>query len=86
MLNFPNESRSYDGTRQCVRFWGHDGALEVSFFVEEAALLRIAPEMRHSETAALQTFDANRDRILKVARTAYTRRRNGAYGLIASDF
>jgi hypothetical protein len=86
MLNFPNESRSYDATRHCVRFWGHDGALEVSFFVEEAALLRIAPEMRHNEIAVLQSFDANRDRILKAARAIYSRRRKGAYALTASDF
>ncbi len=49
MLNFPNISRSYDATRRCVRFWGHDGALEVSFFVEEAAVYRIAPETRHNQ-------------------------------------
>ena len=29
MLKFPNASRSYDPTRHCVRFWGHDGALEI---------------------------------------------------------
>jgi Protein of unknown function (DUF1488) len=86
MLNFPNETRSYDSTRSCVRFWGHDGALEVSFSVEEAALLRMAPETRHNEISVLQSFDTNRSRILKVARAAYSRRRKGNYALIASDF
>ena len=41
MLNSPNESRSYE----------HDGAFEVAFIVEEAALRLIAPEMRHNEIA-----------------------------------
>jgi len=86
MLNFPNESRSYDATRRCVRFWGHDGALEVTFFVEETALVRIAPGTRHNQDAMLQSFDDNRERILKVARKVYAGRRQGSYALIATDF
>jgi Protein of unknown function (DUF1488) len=86
MLNFPNVSRSYDATRRCVRFWGYDGALEVSFFVEEAAVFRIAPATRHNETGILEGFDGNRDTILKVARKIYSGRRQGSYALIASDF
>ena len=86
MLNFPNVSRSYDATRRCVRFWGYDGALEVSFFVEEAALFRIAPETRHNQAAVLQSFDSNRERIINVARKVYSSRRQGSYALIASDF
>ena len=40
-LNFTNQSRSYDATRQAVRFWGYDGAREVSFFVTDDALRRL---------------------------------------------
>jgi Protein of unknown function (DUF1488) len=86
MLNFPNESRSYDASRRCVRFWGHDGAIEVSFFVEEAALYQIEPGMRHNQDALLQSFDTNRERILMVARKVYSGRRQGSYALIPSDF
>jgi Protein of unknown function (DUF1488) len=86
MLNFPNASRSYDATRHCVRFWGYDGALEVSFFVEEAAVFRIAPETRHNQAAVLESFDNNRERILNVARKVYSGRRQGSYALIPSDF
>jgi Protein of unknown function (DUF1488) len=86
VLNFPNVSRSYDATRRCVRFWGYDGALEVSFFIEEAALFRIAPETRHNQDAMLQSFDSNRERIIKVARKVYSGHRQGSYALIASDF
>lgn len=86
MINFPNESRSYDATRRCVRFWGHDGALEVSFFVEETALFQIAPGTSHNQTALLQSFDNNRERILKAARKVYAGRRQGTYALISSDF
>ena len=31
-LNFPNPSRSYEPDHARVRFWGHDDAMEVSFF------------------------------------------------------
>ncbi len=86
MLNFPNASRSYDATRHSVRFWGYDGALEVSFFVEESAVFRIAPETGHNESAVLQSFDNNRERILKVARKVYSGRRQGSYALVAADF
>ena len=85
-LHFPNSSRSFDATRRSVRFWGHDGALEISFFIEEDALHRIAPATMRSEAAALKVFDGNRDRILKAAKGAYARRRQGSYCLVASDF
>ena len=85
MLNFPNESRSYDATRRCVRFWGYDGALEVSFFIEENALYGIAPGTRHNQAALLQSFDSNRARILIAARKVYVGRPQGSYALTSSD-
>jgi len=86
MLNFPNASRSYDSGRQCIRFWGHDGALEVSFFMHEAALVQIAIGTPSGETALLESFDLNRERILVAARKVYGRRRQGSYELLAADF
>ena len=86
MLSFPNESRSYDTTRHCVRFWGHDGALEVAFFVEDTALSRISPATRNSQAAMVEAFDNNRERIVDAARKAYGGRRQGSYVLTASDF
>jgi hypothetical protein len=44
-LSFPNQSRFYDATRRAVRFWGHDSAMEASFFVNADALKRIKPDM-----------------------------------------
>ena len=85
-LNFPNESRSYDATEGSVRFWGHDGALEVSFCVEERALRHIAPGTSNDEAASLRIFDANRERIFKAARQVYSGTRKGSYVLNASDF
>jgi hypothetical protein len=85
-LNFPNASRSYDPTEGFIRFWGHDGALEVLFVVEQSGLRQIAPGASNDEAAALKIFDANRERIFKAARTAYFHRRKGSYALIASDF
>ena len=62
-LRFPNESRSYDPTRRAVRFWGHDSAMEASFFVSEEALKRVQPDLRFDESGLLGAFDANRDLI-----------------------
>src|ERR1700675_3858724 len=56
-LNFPNQSRSYDRTRHCVRFWAYDEALEIPFFVEEEALCSIDPRATRSEAGFLIAFD-----------------------------
>ena len=42
-LVFPNPCRSFDESENRVRFWGYDRSIEVSFFVEAAALKRLCP-------------------------------------------
>ena len=59
-LNFPNRSRFFDSTRRAVRFWGHDTAMEASFFVTEDALKQLQPDMRFDEAGLLSAFDTNR--------------------------
>jgi hypothetical protein len=86
MLNFPNQSRFFDSTRRAVRFWGHDSAMEWSFFVTEDALRRLQPEMRRDEAGLLDAFDTNRAAIYTAAMKAYTRGRKGSYELAATDF
>ena len=85
-IDFPNRSRSYDGKCHGVRLWGHDSAREVSFLVEEDALARIDQIAPRTEDEFLVAFDANRDRIVKAARKAYSPRGSGFYALAASDF
>ena len=85
MLDFPNASRSYDATRHCIHFGGSDGAMEVSFFLDESALIGLAGPSS-SEASLLESFDQNRERILRTARKVYERRRKGSYDLFASDF
>ena len=85
-LSFPNRSRSFDATRRAVRFWGHDSAMESSFFVTEDALKRVQPDMRLDEDGLLDAFDSNRDLIHAVAATVYSRGRKGSYDLVAADF
>ena len=53
MLSFPNPSRIFDPTRRAVRFWGHDSAMEWSFFVTENALKRLQPNVERSEASLL---------------------------------
>jgi hypothetical protein len=86
VLNFPNLSRSYVPSRHAIRFWGHDGAFEVHFFVEESALRHIAPETNRDEAGLLRCFDLNRERIFVAARQAHGRRRKDTYALNSSDF
>jgi hypothetical protein len=85
-LSFPNQSRSYDATRHAVRFWGHDSAMEASFFVTDDALKRIKPDMRFDEAGLLSTFDLNRSLICAIAAKVYGRGRRGSYDLVAADF
>lgn len=85
-LNFPNLSRSYDARRQAVCFWGYDSALEITFFVEAAALCKLQRQNGDLETGCLQSFDGARERIFAAARRVYVRTRPGPYLLAAKDF
>ncbi|MFB9269264.1 DUF1488 domain-containing protein [Bradyrhizobium erythrophlei] len=86
MIEFPNHSRSYDRTRDAVRFWGHDSAIEASFFIDEGALRRIQPDARPDESGLLNAFDSNRDRICAAAAKVYVGGSRGSYDLIAANF
>lgn len=86
MLNFPNRSRVFDPTRRAVRFWGHDSAMEWSFFVTEDALKRLQPNAERDEESLLVAFDAHRVAIYAAAVKAFTRERKGSYELAAKDF
>jgi hypothetical protein len=85
-LIFPNLSRSFDCTRDAVRFWGYDSAIECSFFVTRAALTRLEPNLHADEISLLGTFDTHRSLICQTARKVYARGRRGSYDLDATDF
>ncbi len=86
MINFPNASRSYDSTRNAVRFWGHDRSMETSFFISADALRRLNPTAA-DEAGLLDTFDRNRPRICDAAAKIYGNgRKGGSYDLQPSDF
>jgi hypothetical protein len=85
-LSFPNQSRAYDATRRAVRFWGHDSAMETSFFVSEDALKRIQPDLCLDEDGLLSAFDVNRERIYETAAKVYERGHRGSYDLLPGDF
>ena len=86
VIEFPNHSRAYDATRHAVRFWGHDSAIEASFYVDEAALARIQPGAQLDEPGCLRAFDANRDRICAAAAKVYVRGGRGSYDLGVANF
>ena len=77
-LAFPNPSRSFDSTVNCVRFSGHDSAIEVSFFVEVTALEELNPELIQLETEILNAFDRQIGRIHDAAIEVYEKN-NGIY-------
>ncbi len=85
LLNFPNESCSYDATRHSVRFWGYDGAMEVSFFITHDALGRIQYGMIDGEVSLLAAFRAHRKQVLEMAARVYARGRRGSYEVTALD-
>ncbi len=85
-LNSTNESRSFDATRHAVRFWGYDGSQEVSFFVTEDALRKLAAEAPLTESAWFHTFDVHRSAIYRAANKVYGRGRKGSYEIGREDF
>lgn len=85
-LSFPNACRSYDNTRHAIRFWGHDSAMEASFFVTADALRSLQPSLQPDEISLLKAFDANRSRICAAAAKVFARGKKGSYDLLASDF
>ncbi len=80
-LNFPNESRSFDETRNRVCFWGYDSAIEISFYVAAEALQAINPEMEGTAEGILHSFDAARERIHEVANKVYAGTDQGTYAV-----
>lgn len=84
-ISFPNRSRSYDVTRQAVRFWGYDRSMENSFFITVDALRRMHPDLRSDAIDVLRTFDDNRERIYAIAAKIYARGRKGSYDLNVAD-
>ena len=85
-LIFPNASRSYDATRRAVRFWGHDSAMEWSFFVTEEALKHVHPAMDRGEAGMLGAFDQHCELIRSAAARVYRREQKGSYELGVADF
>jgi Protein of unknown function (DUF1488) len=84
-INFPNRSRSYDATRQAVRFWGYDRSMESSFFVTADALRFIQPDLKADAADLLRVFDSNRDRIYAMATKVYARGKRGTYDINVAD-
>ena len=84
MISFPHQSRVFDPTRRAVRFWGHDSAMEWSFFVTEDALKRLQPNVPPDDL--LLAFDANRALIYAAAMKAFKQDRRASYELAATEF
>lgn len=70
-IAFHNPTRTFDPTVNCVRFSGHDRAIEVSFFMEIDALEKIFPELIQLESEILDAFDTQIEKIHKAANKAY---------------
>jgi hypothetical protein len=85
-LTFPNASRSYDVTRDAVRFWGYVSAIEFSFFMTADALRRVAPDLGNDKASLLEAFDAHRELIYKTAAKVFARGQRGSYELVPADF
>ncbi len=86
-LSFPNLSCSYDPDWRRIRFWGHDSAMEVRFFLEVDAIFVLYPKTTDSEAGILAAFDAAREYIVAAAAKVYTPgQRHSFYTLTADRF
>lgn len=85
-LTFPNLSRSYDASGRRIRFWGHDSAVEVPFFLDENAIFALYPATTNTEAGILAAFDNARDRIFAAAARVYAPGQHRSfYNLTGSD-
>lgn len=80
-LSFPNPSRSYDGVRHGVWFWGYDNAREITFLVEDRVLMNLDPGLGSDEAGVLAAFDRHRNEIVKIAMALYAEGRQTLYTL-----
>ncbi len=78
-LNFPNPARSFDKQNKYVRFWGYDGAMEIAFFLETAALKTLNPSLNNTEHEFLTEFDKSLARIHDIAEKVYRRSKSGSH-------
>ena len=78
-LSFPNQSRNFDGSRISVRFWGYDGALEISIFIDSDALQALVPTANKTEAGLIAAFDQAREKICAVADRVYSRSPKGTF-------
>ena len=86
-LGFPNPSRSFDATVNCVRFCGHDSAIEVSFFIEVDALAKLQPKLVQQEANILDAFDDEIGKIHAAASKMYGKSsRKYVFTLSADNF
>jgi hypothetical protein len=85
-LSFPNPSRSYDESRRRVRFLGHDGMMQIRFFLPVEILAHDLSSRTPSETDYLVAFDGMRKRIFEIARKAYEAKRRDMIELEPSSF
>ena len=87
-LNFPNPSRSFDETRNCVCFWGYDQSIEVSFYLDVSALQKLSHGASKLEVDHLEAFDTASNQIHKVAAEIHKKGGGMVYShkLSADDF
>lgn len=79
VLSFPNASRSFDPAKNRIRFWGYDTSIEISFFIDVAALQELNPMAADNEATLLAAFDKARDKIHVAADGMYMRDRGNSY-------
>ncbi len=84
-LVFPNPSRSYDPVSRRIRFWGHDGALEVRFFLEENAIFILHPRTKNTEAGILAAFDEAREHIFAIAAEVYEPGQHRSFYTLTGD-
>lgn len=80
-LQFPNPSRSYDASRHCVCFWGHDNSREITFLLDDAVLRNMHPHVGFDEHSILEAFDRGREKILEIAKKLYTGGQQNRYSI-----
>ena len=77
-LHFPNQSRSFDEAKGCIRFIGHDDVFEVVFRLDIDALIKIDANLVQNEQGYIAVFDLARIRDrTRCSKSLYSQERPG---------
>ena len=85
-LDFPNPIFNFSDANLGITFWGHDTALEITFFIDLSALQFMQGNKSTYEKVLCETFNQNINLIHATAKRKYKKQKGNYIRLTVDDF